>query len=46
MRLSTGMGASFERDLGAAIGPDLARQLREHKGGWDSKHISSHGCPE
>ncbi|MSP58890.1 MAG: hypothetical protein EXR72_00860 [Myxococcales bacterium] len=46
MRFLTGMGDGFERDLGGAIGPDRARQSREDKNGWGSRHSSSVGCPE
>jgi hypothetical protein len=45
MRLRTSMGERYEHDLGAAIGADLAHQLREKNGGWGSRHSSSYGCP-
>lgn len=46
MRLKTAMGDAYERELGAAVGPDVARALRHEHGGWGSKSVSSHGCPD
>ena len=46
MRLLTGAGDEYERELGAAIGPDRAHQLRTAQGGWGSRSVSSMGCPE
>jgi hypothetical protein len=45
MRLRTGAGDRYEKDLGGALGPELAHRLREDKGGWGSRHSSSYGCP-
>jgi len=46
MRLRSSLGDRYEKELGAAIGPDLAHQLREKNGGWGSRHGSSYGCPD
>ena len=46
MRLRTSLGDRYERDVGAAIGPDAARQAREKHDGWGSSHSSSYGCPD
>ncbi len=46
MRMLTGLGDSYERDLGAAIGPDLAHSMRARNGGWSSRSSSSMGCPD
>lgn len=45
MRLRTSLGDRYEQALGAAIGPDLARRLREERDGWGSHSTSSYGCP-
>jgi hypothetical protein len=45
MRLRIGAGDRYEHELGAAIGPDLAHQMREKHGGWGSRSSSSYGCP-
>jgi hypothetical protein len=45
MRLRTSAGDRYERALGAAIGPDLAKRMREEKDGFGSHSTSSHGCP-
>ncbi len=45
LRLETTAGDEFERQLGAAIGPDRARALRAEHGGWGSRSISSSDCP-
>jgi hypothetical protein len=45
MRLLTGLGDEYEQKLGAAIGPDRARQLRAENNGWDSRSQASVGCP-
>lgn len=44
-RLLTSAGDALEGELGARIGADRARALREHDGGWNSRSRSSHGCP-
>jgi hypothetical protein len=44
-RLLVSLGDSYEHDLGAAIGPDRARQLRDLNGGWGNRNSSSFGCP-
>ena len=46
LRLETGLGNSFEKTLGDAIGPDRARSLRAEHDGWGAKMSSSHGCPD
>jgi hypothetical protein len=46
MRLLTTLGDTYERDLGAAIGPDLAHQMRAQNGGWGNRSSSSFGCPD
>jgi len=45
LRIATGTGDEFERELGAAIGPDRARALRAEHGGWGSRSVSSSDCP-
>jgi hypothetical protein len=45
-RLLTSAGDQVERDIAAALGPDLARRYREHRGGFGSRSRSSHGCPD
>ncbi len=44
MRLQASLGERTERDLGAAIGPDRARALREKNDGW-GMHREIAGCP-
>jgi hypothetical protein len=46
MRFETGAGDAFERELGAAIGPDRAHALRAERGGWGWRSMSSTKCPE
>jgi hypothetical protein len=46
MRLMTGLGDDYEQKLGAAIGPDRARQFRAEHNGWDNRSQSSFGCPD
>jgi hypothetical protein len=46
LRLLAGAGDRFERDLGAEIGPDLARRLREINNGFGSTTRGSPGCPK
>jgi hypothetical protein len=45
-RMLSAMGDNFERELGRAIGPDRAHDLRAQHGGWGSRSVSSYGCPE
>jgi hypothetical protein len=45
-RLLSNLGDQYERDLGAAIGPDRAHDLRTKNDGWGSRSQSSHGCPD
>jgi len=45
LRIATGTGDEFERELGAAIGPDRARAFRSEHGGWGSRSVSSSDCP-
>jgi hypothetical protein len=44
-RLLTTMGDRVEAEIGAEIGPDLARRYRELKGGFGSRSRSRNGCP-
>jgi hypothetical protein len=44
-RLLSSLGDQFEQDLGKAIGPDRAHQMRTEHDGWGSRHTSSVGCP-
>ena len=44
MRLQASLGERTERDLGAAIGPERARALREKNDGW-GMHREMAGCP-
>lgn len=46
MRLRSSMGSMYEHDLGAVIGPDRARSLREEHGGWGNRNSSSRSCPQ
>jgi hypothetical protein len=46
MRLMTGLGDDYEQKLGAALGPDRARQFRAEHNGWDNRSQSSFGCPD
>lgn len=46
MRLLTSLGDQYERELGKAIGPDLAHRMRADRGGWSSRSTSSMGCPQ
>lgn len=46
MRLLTTGGDEYEHELGAVIGPDRARSLREERGSWGSRSSSSYGCPD
>jgi hypothetical protein len=45
MRLMSGLGNRYEQELGKAIGPDRAHELRAESGGWGSRHSGSYGCP-
>ena len=45
MRLLTGLGDSYEKSLGGAIGSDRAHRMRTQNDGWGSKSVSSYGCP-
>jgi hypothetical protein len=45
LRLETSAGDSYERELGAAIGPDRAHALRAGSGGWGSRWVSGSDCP-
>jgi hypothetical protein len=45
MRLMTGLGDQYERELGKVLGPDLAHRMRSERGGWSSRSVSSMGCP-
>lgn len=44
-RLLTTAGDHVEKAIGMEIGPDLARQYREAKGGFGNQSSSSYGCP-
>ncbi len=44
-RLQIEAGDELEAQLGGALGPGLARQLRERHHGFGSKHRSGDGCP-
>lgn len=44
MRLQASLGERTERELGAAIGPERARALREKNDGW-GMHREFAGCP-
>jgi hypothetical protein len=44
-RLLVSLGDEFEQDLGKAIGPDRAHQMRTINDGWGSRSWSSVGCP-
>lgn len=44
MRLQASLGERTERELGAAIGPERARALREKNDGW-GMHREMAGCP-
>jgi hypothetical protein len=44
MRLKASLGDRTERDLGAALGPERARKLREENGGWGMRQEVA-GCP-
>jgi hypothetical protein len=46
MRLLTALGARLEKEIGARIGPDLARRYRREGGGFGSRSRSSYGCPK
>ncbi|MGZ3441839.1 MAG: hypothetical protein ACXVDD_20105 [Polyangia bacterium] len=45
LRLETSAGDSYERELGAAIGPARAHALRAGNGGWGSRWVSGSDCP-
>ncbi|MCA9669413.1 MAG: FecR domain-containing protein [Myxococcales bacterium] len=45
-RYFMGVGDQVERDIGKAIGPDLARRYREAGKGFGSQSRSSYGCPK
>jgi hypothetical protein len=44
MRLQASLGERTERELGAALGPERARALREKNDGW-GMHREMAGCP-
>ena len=44
IRLKAALGGRTERDLGAALGPERARALREQNGGWGMRQEVA-GCP-
>jgi len=44
MRLQAGLGDRTERELGAALGPERARAMREKNGGWGMRSQMA-GCP-
>ena len=46
MRMLTTVGDRVEKDMGAQIGPDLARRYRRFGGGLGSASRSSYGCPK
>jgi hypothetical protein len=45
LRMMTGLGDQYERELAQAIGADRAHALRAQQDGWGSKFSSSGGCP-
>jgi ferric-dicitrate binding protein FerR (iron transport regulator) len=46
VRFQVERGNTFEKELGAAIGPDLAHAMRLKNNGWGSKSSSSPDCPK
>jgi hypothetical protein len=46
MRLVTSLGDTYERDLAQVLGDKRAHALRADNGGWGSRSMASHGCPE
>jgi hypothetical protein len=45
VRYTAMSGDTYEQELGAVLGPDLAHAMRTQLGGWPSRSTSSHGCP-
>lgn len=45
LRIVTGLGDRTERTIAQVIGADRARNLRKRNNGWDSRSVSSNGCP-
>lgn len=45
-RLLTTAGHRAESLMADRVGPDVARQVRDHRGGFGGKHRSSYGCPD
>ncbi len=44
MRIQASLGERTEREMGAALGPERARALREKNDGW-GMHKEIAGCP-
>jgi hypothetical protein len=45
VRLLTGLGDTYEKQLAAQLGPARAHDLRVKRNGWDSRTSWSYGCP-
>lgn len=45
LRIVTSLGERTERTIAQVVGADRARNLRKRNNGWDSRSVSSNGCP-
>ncbi len=46
LRVITSSGERLEAAMGEVVGPEVARQMRDARGGFGNRHRSSYGCPE